>query len=96
MPDGHDFLGYLDMSLALAALKATGGDTSPEKLCDALKKVKVDSPAGAVTFGTNRYAAPTMYIIQISKKDSQYYYKILDTRKNVQLVDEATIPGLTQ
>jgi branched-chain amino acid transport system substrate-binding protein len=94
MPDGHDFLGYLDMSLALAALKATGGDTSSEKLCDALKKVKVDSPVGTVTFGPNRYASPTMYIIQISKKDSQYYYKVLDVRKNVQLIDEATIPGL--
>lgn len=93
-PDGHDYLGYIDMSLALAALKATGGDTTPEKLVDALKKVKVDGPAGSITFGPTRYATPNMYIFQIAKKDSGYYYKILSVDKNVQLIDEATIPGL--
>jgi branched-chain amino acid transport system substrate-binding protein len=95
-PAGHDYMGYLNMSLVLEALKATGGDTTPEKLRDALMNVKFDGPAGTVYLGPTRYANITVNIFEIAKKDSEYYYKILKTYPDVQPVDETKIPGLSQ
>ena len=91
-PDNIDFLGYTLMSLALSALKSTGGDTSPEKIQAALADVKYDSPAGPVSFGPTRWGMMTEYIFKIVKENNQYFYKILETRKNLKPIDEATLP----
>ena len=91
-PDNIDFLGYTLMSLALSALKSTGGDTSPEKIQAALADVKYDSPAGPVSFGPTRWGMMTLYIFKIVKENNQYFYKILETRKNLKPIDEATLP----
>jgi branched-chain amino acid transport system substrate-binding protein len=93
-PAGHDYMGYLNMSLTLAALKATGGDTTPEKVRDALTKVKFDGPAGTVYMGPTRWGNITGYIVQFAKQDSNYYYKVLKTYPDIAPYDESKIPGI--
>lgn len=59
----------------LAAVEATGGDTSPEKLHAAWLKVKVDTPAGVISFDEDGCGIGDLYTYQWTKEGGEYYWK---------------------
>ena len=80
-----------NLLLYLEALKLTGGDTTPAKVNDALLKVKVDTPAGTVSFNNQRLGIGDLYIAKSVKvPDSavggaRIDWQVLDVYKQVLL-----------
>lgn len=67
-PRLHVMYSYPVMQLVLEAIKQTGGDTSRDKLIQALQKVKVETPMGYVSFGSDRVGITDMYLLNVVKK----------------------------
>ncbi len=63
--------GYEAISIAIAALEATGGDTTPEKLRKAISATKLDMPAGPVSFTSNNIGIRNMYAMKVQKVDGK-------------------------
>ncbi len=61
--------GYWAMHAYLEALKATKGDTDSKRITKALLNLKMDTPAGPMSFTPGRVALHPVYIFQIVKKD---------------------------
>jgi branched-chain amino acid transport system substrate-binding protein len=76
---------YLAAEVAIAALKATGGDTTPEKLRQAIPEVKLTSPAGSFRFDpATRCAVVDVYILKVDKTaDGRYIQVPVYTYKDV-------------
>ena len=68
--------------IAVAALKRTGGDTSPEKLRDALMQ-PVDTITGHVEFTKDRSAIHPIHIVQIQPDLSYKLLKSIVARADV-------------
>jgi branched-chain amino acid transport system substrate-binding protein len=69
---------YVAMKLFLEAVKATGGDTGREKIKEALKGVKnLVTPAGTLSMTQERMGIQDQYILELSKKDNRYFWKVL-------------------
>ena len=63
---------YVDGQILEAALQATGGDTDPDKLIAAIKKVSLtDTPRGPVKFDDYGNLTFTVYIRKVEKKDGK-------------------------
>ena len=58
--------GAMDQSLLiyLEAVKATGGDTSPDKINAAIRKISMDTPAGHIAFTPQGMGIGDLYIAQ--------------------------------
>jgi ABC-type branched-subunit amino acid transport system substrate-binding protein len=69
----------------LEAVKATGGDTSPAKINEALHKVKVDTPAGTVSFTPQGLGIGDLYIAQSAKLPDRIDWKVLNAYKQIVL-----------
>jgi ABC-type branched-subunit amino acid transport system substrate-binding protein len=68
----------------IEALKATGGDTSPEKLRQALLSVKFESPFGPVSFDPKTGVRNMdMHISKVVKQDGEYLWQPIHTYKDV-------------
>jgi len=63
-PCEWDEIGYDAASVAVAALGATGGDTTPEKLRNAIQNVKIHLPTGPFSFSPSRYGIRTIYMLK--------------------------------
>lgn len=75
---------YEGVLLALAALKATGGDTSPEKLREAILAVDIEGPQGPVRFDPKtRCAIKTIYITKVAKRGEAYVWVPVKTYTDV-------------
>jgi ABC-type branched-subunit amino acid transport system substrate-binding protein len=80
-----------NLLLYLEALKLTGGDATPAKVNDALLRVKVDSPAGTVSFNNQRlgigdlYMAKSVKVPDTAVGGSRIDWQVLDAYKQVQL-----------
>ena len=75
--------GYRSTSVFLEAVEATGGDTTPETIINAIKGMTLDSPAGPVTITEARAGTPMVYIVECNKADGTYVWDVLDTYINV-------------
>jgi branched-chain amino acid transport system substrate-binding protein len=73
--------GYISMSIALAALKATGGDTNPDKLAAALNSVSVDTPFGKISFSPDRLGNKDMYIVELKKIGDKLVPVVIETHR---------------
>jgi len=73
------------LTMYLEAVKATGGDTSPAKINDALRKVKVETPAGTYSFTLEGLGIGDLYIAQVAKVGEGYNWKILDKYSQIVL-----------
>jgi branched-chain amino acid transport system substrate-binding protein len=71
-PDAFTMSGYEAASIALAALEATGGDTTPEKLRRAILGLKLETPCGPVSFTPEGYAIRDYTIVQAKMVDGEY------------------------
>lgn len=82
-PGGLEANSYAITKAILAALKATGGDDSYDKLWPALLKVKIDTPQGPLAVSPEGVALVDNYIVELKKKDGKYYWAPIKTYKAV-------------
>jgi branched-chain amino acid transport system substrate-binding protein len=54
----------------LEAVKATGGDTSYDKINEALHKIKITAPAGMFSFAANNLGIGDQYVTKVTKTPS--------------------------
>lgn len=71
-PSGAEVKTYTLGKVVLAALAATGGDDSYDKLWPAILNVKINSAEGPVSFSADGVAITNMYVTQAEKKDGKY------------------------
>jgi len=57
--------GYAATTAFLEAVKATGGDTSPEAIINALHRIKVDTPLGTISYTPEGLAIGDKYIVEL-------------------------------
>ncbi len=76
--------GYVNVQVAMEALKATKGDTDPDKLKAAILKLSFQSPAGPVRFNADRLGILNIYICKIAKVGGEYVWQVVQTYKDVQ------------
>jgi len=70
--------------VAIEALKATGGDTSPEKLRKAILSLKIDTPGGPLRFDpATRCRVRDIYIFKVDKQEGNYVWVPVYTYKDV-------------
>ena len=75
------FQGY---QIVYEALKATGGDTTPEKLREAILNTEVIGPEGPVRFDKEkRSAIKNVYIFKVDKIDGEFTWIPVHTYENV-------------
>ncbi len=93
-PEDTESGPYLGALVALEALKATGGDTTPKKLRQALLNVKVEGPEGPLHFDQKTMCAfKDIYIVKIDKVGKEYTWVPVYTYKNVPPLGFAPPPG---
>jgi branched-chain amino acid transport system substrate-binding protein len=73
-----DLGGYEAIKTAIGALEATGGDTDPEKLREALRNLELDSPAGTVRFDENGFGIRTVFMLRAEKIDGKLGWNVID------------------
>jgi len=76
-PCEWDMIGYDAASIALAALEATGGDTNPDKLRNAIQNVKITLPTGPFSFSPSRYGIRTIYMLKAVKVNNTPEWQII-------------------
>ena len=75
---------YEAVQIALRALGVTGGDTSPEKLRDAMLAVDFETVGGPVRFDPEtKCRIRNVYIFQVDKRDGEYVWVPVYTYENV-------------
>jgi branched-chain amino acid transport system substrate-binding protein len=84
VPEDTDTGPYQGVLVIMAALEATGGDTTPEKLRDAILGLKIEGPEGPIFFdpGT-KCALKTIYIAAVSKTGELYVWNPVFTYADV-------------
>jgi len=82
-PDHYVYMSYVCTSVFLEGLKLTKGDTTPEQINKALKKVKVDTPIGQVSFTDEGIGIGNTYIFNVVKKDNKYMLDVVQTYPQV-------------
>jgi branched-chain amino acid transport system substrate-binding protein len=84
LPEDVDSGPYQGALITLAALKATGGDTTPEKLRDAILNVQVEGPEGPLRFDKDlKCIIKNTYISKIDKQGNDYLWVPVYTYKDV-------------
>jgi branched-chain amino acid transport system substrate-binding protein len=85
----------MDMALLvfLEAVKATNGDVSPAKINEAIHKVKMDTPAGTISFTPQGMGIGDLYLAQSVKLADRVDWKPLDKYSQVVLDIPAPTPA---
>jgi len=78
-PIPHTSRGYDAARTAIEALKVTGGDTTPEKVRQAILGLKLDLPCGPLSFTPDGIGIRNIYIVEIRKIDGKYGWEIVKT-----------------
>lgn len=68
---------YTLTKVVLAALEATGGDTTHEKMWPAILDVEMDTPAGPLSFSPEGVAITNCYICQASLIEGRYLWEVI-------------------
>jgi branched-chain amino acid transport system substrate-binding protein len=75
---------YVNGQILEAALQATGGDTNPDGLIAAIKRVSLnDTPRGPVKFDDYGNLTFTVYIRKVEKKDGKLVNTTIKSYPNV-------------
>jgi branched-chain amino acid transport system substrate-binding protein len=75
--------GYVNAQVAFEALKATNGDTNPDKLKEAIMKLRIDTPAGPIRFNQDKLGILNVYICKVAKEGGEYFWQVVKTYENV-------------
>ena len=74
IPDFYYATSYQAASVALAGFEATRGDTTPEKLRQAVTGLKLETPTGNVAFTPSGWGILDTYFVKVKKKDGEYLF----------------------
>ncbi len=74
--------GYVNMQIVMEALKATKGDTDPDKVKEAILKLDIQTPAGPIRFTPERLGILSIYICKIAKEGSDYFWQVVQVYKD--------------
>jgi len=84
MPDETISGPYEGVLMALAALKATGGDTNPDRLRKAILGLNIDTPGGKVRFDAKtKCRVRDVYIFKVAKQGNEYVWEPVYTYRGV-------------
>ena len=85
LPIAYAYSIYIATATFLEAVEATGGDTSPEKLHAAWLKVKIDTPAGPISFDEQGCGIGSLYVYQWTKEGGEYYWKPIKVYEQISM-----------
>jgi len=68
---------YVLTKVVIAALEATGGDTTHEKIWPAILDVEMHTPAGPLSFSPEGVAITNCYICQASLIEGRYLWEVI-------------------
>lgn len=71
-PGGAELNAYVDTSIILAGLEATGGDASFDKLRPAILGLQIETPQGPTSFTPSGHAVVNRYILEVKYIDGRY------------------------
>jgi branched-chain amino acid transport system substrate-binding protein len=74
IPDFYYATAYQAAEVALAAFKATRGDTTPEKLRQAVVGLNLETPTGNVAFTPSGWGILDTYFVRVEKKNGEYVF----------------------
>lgn len=74
-PTMNDAAGYEAASIALAAFKATKGDTNSEALRKAIQGMDIELPSGRVTYAPSKFGIRNMYILKAKRMDGKMVWE---------------------
>ena len=84
LPEDTDTGPYAGVLVALAALEATDGDTTPELLRDAILAVNLEGPEGPILFDQGTHVAlKTIYVCEVTKNGEVFVWEPVKTYENV-------------
>ncbi len=75
--------GYVNVQVVMEALKATKGDTDPDKMKEAILKLKIETPAGPLRFNSDRLGILNIYICKVAKVGGEYVWQVVQTYRDV-------------
>jgi branched-chain amino acid transport system substrate-binding protein len=77
IPSGASYGAWHSIQILLAALKKTGGDTSPKVLARALDETNYEGTLGTMRFGVERVGIANWVILKEIKTGNKYDHQIL-------------------
>jgi branched-chain amino acid transport system substrate-binding protein len=85
-PGVSEAQAFTGAKVAIEALKATGGDTTPDKLRQAILAVDIQAPEGRIRFDKEKaIAIRNVYIVKIDKVNGEFTFVPVFTYENVPL-----------
>jgi branched-chain amino acid transport system substrate-binding protein len=83
-PEDTETGPYQGAMIALAALKATNGDTTPQKLLDAIINVQIEVPEGPIKIDKDKKSViKNIYICKVDKSGNEFILVPVYTYKDV-------------
>jgi branched-chain amino acid transport system substrate-binding protein len=83
-PEDTESGPYQGALIAMAALKATNGDTTPEKLREAILNVQIEGPEGPIRIDKDKKSViKNIYICKVDKSGNEYIWVPVYTYKDV-------------
>lgn len=78
-PDPNEACAYASTACFIEALRATGGDSTPVKIVEAIRKERVETPQGYMSFNPEGVGITDKYITKVVKKEDKYVWAVLET-----------------
>lgn len=85
---GMESSGYETASIALAALEATNGDTTPETLRQTILELDVTLPSGNVSFTPSGFGIRSVFINKCVVIDGQAQWEVITAYPNIKPLEE--------
>lgn len=85
VPTAEGVSADVALTMYIEAVKATGGDTSSAKIIEALKKIKVDTPAGVYSFRSDGLGIGDMYIMKVTQLPDRLDWEVVDKYSQIEL-----------
>ena len=82
-PGFYEEAYYDTVMLYLEAVRATGGDTTYEKIIEALRKVQVEAPSSRVSFDEDGIGIRDAYIVKIVERNGAHVFETIDKYEQV-------------
>lgn len=77
-PSIYSLQGYDTARVFVEALEATGGETDPDSVIEAIGAVEFDSPRGPFTFDDTNQVLQNMYVREVQEVDGELTNQVVD------------------
>jgi len=88
-PNHYMYSAYIIAATYLEAAKATGGDTSLEKIIKAWRAIKMETPMGVISFDKDGCGIGDLYVFKFAKEGAKYYWQPVESYKQMPM----RVPG---